>query len=89
MEEKVKNRRWVSELAFGQEMEVWNYKGIYPLEVISLVVLEDTEGVYYYPLIKSYTDSDELISGGKRGFKSRSDALGYVGMCWDLSLAGT
>jgi hypothetical protein len=85
LEEKVKNRKWVSELAFGQEMEVWNYKGIYPLEVISLVVCEDNEGVFYYPIIKSYTDGGELISGYKTGFSSRSLALEYVGKCWDLT----
>jgi hypothetical protein len=86
LEDKLQDRRWVTELAFGQEMEIWNYKGTYPLEVISLVVIEDEKGKYYYPIIDTYTDGDQLISGNRSGFRSRSAALGYVGKCWDIAL---
>jgi len=77
------NRKFVSEIEFGQEMEIWNFKGTYPLEVISLVVNEDSKGQYYYPAIDQYVGGVQLVIDRETGFRSREKALKCVGRCWD------
>jgi hypothetical protein len=81
------DRLLVSELEFGQEMEIWNDKGTYPLEAISLVVGKDKKGQFYYPAIDQYVGGPELVIERKLGYRSREKALECVGRCWDKALA--
>lgn len=80
-------RKAVSELEFGQEMQMWTLKGTYPLEMVSLVVVvTDNNEKYYYPTINQYIGEEELVIKHKTGFISRAQALECVGRCWDKAL---
>jgi hypothetical protein len=78
----------VTELEFGREMLLWDYKGHYPLEAISIIIFTDQLGEFYLPGIRDYCYHEvTLVAGSKDGYTSREQALRCAGRCWDKALA--
>jgi len=78
---------WIEELAFGQEMLLWDYKGTYPLEAVTVIEYTDDDGIFYLPGIPDYVNGKTLVTGNRDGYESREQLMRCVGRAWDKAIA--